>query len=50
MTKQLAEVIKVIRELPEEEQDTIANQLIRLMDLAQSTDIELASASGAGLS
>jgi hypothetical protein len=42
MTKQLAEAIEINRELPEDEQDTIARQLIRF--------VELASASGAGLS
>ena len=50
MTKPLAQAIKIIRELPEDEQDTIAHQLMRLVELAQSTDTELASASGAGLS
>jgi hypothetical protein len=50
MIKPLAEAIAIIRELPEDEQDTIAHQLIRLIDLAQSTNMELASASGAGLS
>jgi hypothetical protein len=50
MTEQLNEAINVIRELPEDEQDTIARLLMRLIDLAQSTSIELASASGAGLS
>jgi hypothetical protein len=50
MTKSLREALKIIRELPEDDQDTIAHQLTRLIDLAQSTDIELASASGAGLS
>jgi hypothetical protein len=50
MTEQLNEAINIIRELPEDEQDTIARQLIRLIDLAQSTSTELASASGAGLS
>ena len=49
MTDQLAEAIEIIRALPEDEQDTIARQLIRLIDLAQSTSVELASASGAGL-
>ena len=50
MTKPLAEAIEIIRELPEDEQDTIARQLMQLIDLAQSTSTELASASGAGLS
>jgi hypothetical protein len=50
MTKPLAEAIKIIRELPEDEQDTIAHQLMRIIDLAQSTNMDLASASGAGLS
>jgi hypothetical protein len=50
MTEQLNEAIQIIRELPEDEQDTIARQLMRLIDLAQSTNMELASASGAGLS
>jgi hypothetical protein len=50
MTKPLAEAIKIIRQLPEEEQDTIAHQLLRFIDLAQSSDIEMASAFGAGLS
>jgi hypothetical protein len=50
MTKPLTEAIKIIRELPEDEQDTIAHQLLRFIDLAQSSDIELASASGGGLS
>jgi hypothetical protein len=50
MTKPLAEAIEIIRELPEDEQNMIAHQLFRLIDLAQSPDIELASASGAGLS
>jgi hypothetical protein len=50
MTEQLNEAIQIIRELPEDEQDTIARQLMRLVDLAQSTGMDLASASGAGLS
>jgi hypothetical protein len=50
MTKQLTEAIEIIRELPEDEQDTIARQLIRLIDVAQSTNLELASATGDGLS
>ena len=50
MTKPLAQAIKIIRELPEDQQDTIVHQLMRLIELAQSTDTELASASGAGLS
>ena len=50
MTKSLQEAIKAIRELPDDEQDTIARQLMLFIDLAQSSDIELASASGAGLS
>jgi hypothetical protein len=50
MTEQLNDVIQIIRELPEDEQDTIARQLIRLLELSQSTNMELASASGAGLS
>jgi hypothetical protein len=50
MTKPLAQAIKIIRELPEDQQDTIVQQLMRLIELAQSTDMELASASGAGLS
>jgi hypothetical protein len=50
MIKPLAEAIKIIRDLPEDEQDTIAHRLMRLIDLAQSTHMELASASGAGLS
>jgi hypothetical protein len=50
MTKTMAEAIEIIRELPDDEQDTIARQLIPLIDLAQSTSIELASASGTGLS
>jgi hypothetical protein len=50
MTDQLTEAIEIIRELPEDEQDTIARQLIRLLELSQSTSLELASASGAGLS
>jgi hypothetical protein len=50
MTDQLTEAIQIIRELPEDEQDTIARQLMRLIELAQSSSTELASASGAGLS
>jgi hypothetical protein len=50
MTKPLTEAISIIRELPEDEQDTIARQLMQLIDLAQLTNMELASASGAGLS
>ena len=50
MTKPLAQAIKIIRELPEDQQDTIVHQLMRLIELAQSTDTELASASGDGLS
>jgi hypothetical protein len=34
MTKQLAEAIKTVSELPDDEQDMIAEQLIRLMRLA----------------
>jgi hypothetical protein len=34
MTKALQEVIEEIRQLPDDEQDTIAQQLIRLMSLA----------------
>src|ERR1700730_13147266 len=37
--KPLAQAIKIIRESPEDEQDTIARQLIQLIDLAQSTNI-----------
>jgi hypothetical protein len=50
MTEQLNEAIQIIRELPEDEQDTIARQLIRLLDLSQASNMELASTSGAGLS
>jgi hypothetical protein len=50
MTDQLTEAIQIIRELPEDEQDTIARQLLRLIELAQSSSMELASAFGAGLS
>jgi hypothetical protein len=50
MTEQLNEAINIIRELPEDEQDMIARQLMRLIDLAQSNNMELASSSGAGLS
>jgi hypothetical protein len=49
MTQQLSEAIEIIRELPDDEQDTIARQLIRIIDLAQTTSAELASASGDGL-
>jgi len=50
MTDTMAEAIEIIRALPDDEQDAIARHLIRLIDLTQSTDIEIASASGAGLS
>jgi hypothetical protein len=50
MIKPLDEAIKIIRELPDDEQATIARQLIHLIDLVQSTNMEMASASGAGLS
>jgi hypothetical protein len=50
MTKQLAEAIRIIRKLPDDQQDTIARQLIRLIDLAELSNIELASASGTGFS
>lgn len=50
MTDTMAEAIEIIRELPDDEQDAIARQLIRLIDLAQSTNIEMASASDAELS
>jgi hypothetical protein len=50
MTEELNEAIKIIRELPDDEQNTIARQLMRLIDLAQCTNMELAPASGAGLS
>jgi len=50
MTDTMAEAIKIIRGLPDDEQDAIARQLMRLIDLTQSADIEMASASGAGLS
>jgi hypothetical protein len=43
MTKQLAEAIEIIRELPDDEQDTIAHQLIRLIDLVQAASTELES-------
>jgi hypothetical protein len=49
MTSQLAEAISIIRELPEDEQNIIARQLLRFIDVAHSSDIELASTSGAGL-
>jgi hypothetical protein len=45
MTKQLAEAFEIIRELPENEQDAIARQLIRLIDLVQETSTELESSS-----
>jgi len=44
MTDTMAEAIEIIRELPDDEQDTIARQLMRLIDLAQSTSTELAGA------
>jgi hypothetical protein len=50
MTEQLNEVVNILRELPEDDQDVIAHQLIRLIELDQSTNMELASASGVGLS
>ena len=50
MTKRLDEAIKIIRELPDDEQETIADQLMQLLELSQSTSMEMASASGAGLS
>jgi hypothetical protein len=50
MTKPLTEAIGIIGELPEDEQDTIARQLMQLIDLAQSNSMDLASASVAGLS
>jgi hypothetical protein len=50
MTDQLNGAIRIIRDLPEDEQDTIARQLMRLIDLAQSSSMELASPSAAGLS
>jgi hypothetical protein len=50
MTKSLQEAIKIIRELPDDEQDTIAHQLMLFIDLVQSRDHELAPASGGGLS
>ena len=34
MTKLVQEAIKAIRELPDDEQDTVAEQLMRLMSLA----------------
>ena len=46
MTDTMAEAIEIIRELPDDEQDAIARQLIRLIDLAQSTNVELAPAPG----
>jgi hypothetical protein len=46
----LKEAIKIIRELPDDGQNTIARQLMQIIDLAQSTSMELASASRAGLS
>jgi len=50
MVDSMAEAIEIIRELPDDEQDTIARQLMRLINLAQSTDIDMASAPGTGLS
>jgi hypothetical protein len=50
MTKSLQEAINIIRDLPDDMQDTIPHQLMLFIDLAQSSDIELASAVGAGLS
>ena len=50
MSRLIDDAIRSIRELPDEQQDTIARQLMRLIDLEQLNDIELASASGAGLS
>jgi hypothetical protein len=43
MRQQLAEAIHIIRELPDDQQNTIARQLMRLIDLAQLRDLELAS-------
>jgi hypothetical protein len=40
----MAEAIEIIQELPDDEQDTIARQLMQLIDLSQSTDIEIAPA------
>ena len=50
MSTALDEAFEAIRELPDEQQDTIAHELMRLMELEQSNEMELASASGAGLS
>jgi hypothetical protein len=50
MSTPLDDAIRAIRELPDEQQDAIAHQLMRLIELEQSNDMELASASGAELS
>jgi hypothetical protein len=50
MSTPLDEAIQAISELSDEQQDTIAQQLMRLIDLSELNEIELASASGAGLS
>jgi ABC-type polar amino acid transport system ATPase subunit len=46
MTEQLNEAIEIIRELPDDEQDTIARQLMRLLDLSQASNEEPKQFSG----